>query len=149
MKNRFVSKLAMYHAVQAFLTKTETDALPRLGEKRAAFITLLSKIDPLANKQEQPTLGLVVDRDRAFAEAAEVAIVVAGLARSYAEAAQLGDLAARMRVRPSHLRFARLPQRLQLARRVYDDVLPHAAVLAAEGLTAEMLADFKAKLDAA
>lgn len=139
----------MYHAVQAFLTKMETDALPKLGEKLAAFITLLTQIVLLSDKQAQPTLGFVRDRDRALAEVAKAAVVVAGLARSYAEAAQLGDLAARMRLRPSHLLAVRLPQRLQLAQRVYDDVLPHAAVLVAEGLTAEMLADFKAKLEAA
>jgi hypothetical protein len=149
MKNREINKLAMYHAVQAFLTKTETDALPKLGEKRAAFITLLSKIDALSTRQAQPTFGLVGDRDRAFAEVEATAVVVAGVARSYAEAAQLGDLAARMRVRPSHLQAMRLPQRLQLARRVHDEVLPHAAVLVDHGLTSVILADFKAKLDAA
>jgi hypothetical protein len=143
------NKLAMYHAVQALLNQVETTALPALATKRTTFETTIASIAVLANTQALPTKGRVLERDLALADMTETALAVAGPVLSYAETNQLSDLAAKVRVWPSHFTRIRKVLRTQLAQRIYEAAHPHAAALLSFGVTAEMLADFKAKIDTA
>jgi len=144
------NELATGHAVSNTLeTITTTSELAALPAMQAALKTKLKLIASLAAIQALPTTGTTEDRDRVVAETNDAALIVAAAVLSYANANQLGDLAAKVRLCRSDFVRTRIGQRAQLARQVHDaalGVLPH---LAGFGVTEAILDALLAKVGAA
>ena len=143
----------MYNAVIEFLTgfvnsTTATSLFPALAAKLATLITLIENISGLAAAQEQPVEGKLEEREQALAAATETTVVVAGAVLSYARTNQRPDLAAQVRRVRTEFRRLRRAERMRIAQRVHDVAAPLAAPLADYGLTAGMLDDLQARIDA-
>lgn len=126
-----------------------TNDLPALQTAAATLKTLLSQLDPLPEVQRTPTTGKTVDRQRAFAAAAEATLQTARIVYSYAKSQRNGDLMAKTLVRVSHFHRLRLAERIALMQQVHTAATAVLAQLAPYGVTAATLAGLKTKIDAA
>lgn len=126
-----------------------TNDLPALQTAAATLKTLLSQLDPLPAVQRTPTTGKTVDRQRAFAAAAETTVQIARIAYSYAKAQRNGDLMAKVRLHPSDFPRLRLANRIALMKQVHTAATTVLPQLAPYGVTAATLAAHKTKIDAA
>lgn len=148
------NKLAMYNSVLEFLraflsSPTATSAFPALAARLAALITLVGKIIEQAAIQEQPLKGRLDRRDQTLGAVAETAVPVAGAVLSYARATEQPELAAQVENFRSRFGRMRRAERVRIAQRVHDAAVPLAAELADYGLTAAMLEDLRARIEAA
>ncbi len=143
------NKLNMYQTVQALLGQVPSTSVPALPAKLAALGNHIAAITVLANTQTLPTKGRLVERELALADMVESSLAIAGPALSYAETNQLTDLAAKLRIWPSHFTALRRVQRPLLAQRIYDAALPHTADLFPFGVTEAMLGELHANIAAA
>ena len=140
------NKLAMYRAVIALL---ETSAallagITKLPAKLAAFKALVAGITKLAATQAQPTVGAVGTRDEQLALLADEALAIAGGVQSYADENKLHELAAKVRLTPTHFRSGRKEDRVRLAQQVHDATSSVVTELGDYGVTDRKLANLQA-----
>jgi len=150
MKTEQKNKLVSYTAAEAVLrANPEVANVPGLPAKLAAFSNRIAEIHDLALVQGQPLAVSLAKRDALFASMARLTTKVAGAVMNVARDRRLDELAAAVQFRRSALRHARPPERLWLARRVLGAAHGVPEALAVYGVTADTLADFQARIDAA
>ncbi|MBI5382970.1 MAG: hypothetical protein HZA31_13815 [Opitutae bacterium] len=142
------NKLSMYRAVLALFNNNPTmvSALPALGVKVASFQRVVGKISPLATSQAQPTCGAVIDKNKALTEMADAALLIAGAALSYATENKLGELAAKVRVKPSDFSYGRQQDRVTLAQQIHDAANSVASLLVDYNIKSEDIDALQTKI---
>ncbi|HEY0946994.1 MAG TPA: hypothetical protein VGD81_17060 [Opitutaceae bacterium] len=142
--------LNMAHAVMEKLDGlVAANPLPALVAKSEGLKTRLAAIGTTAALQALPTTGRTMDRNQVFASAVAATQAVAGSVRSYARTNHLADLEAKVTLNGSSFRRTRFAHRVPLMRQVYEAAESVLAQLADFGVTAEVLAGLKMKIDAA
>lgn len=141
------NKLAMYRAVLALLESSPAplSGIPALAAKVTLLSGYIAEILQLANTQALPTSGSIADRDKLLADTAHAVQVIAGAVLSYADENQMGELAARVRVRASDFN-GRKEKQLQLATQVHDAAADVVGELADYGVTAAALAALQTQI---
>ena len=136
----------MYHAVKAQLEVIAArHEIPDLPRKLAEFAARLERIAALHATWWQPMWGTLAVRDRALADLVDDTLTMAGLVLCHAEEHNRPDLAALVRVKPSHFAVRHLEQ-LMLARRVHEAAASVLPALAIYHVTPGMLADLEARI---
>ena len=150
MNARQSNALNMGQSVSKLLgTITATNELLALQAKRVALNTHLADITTFAADQALPITGQTRDRSRVFSTAIDATLAVAGPVASYAQAQELGELAAKVNLHRSAFDRGRITRRVQLMQQVHDAAAEVLAQLVDCGVTAAMLTDLQNKIDAA
>jgi len=150
MKTEQKNKLVSYIAAEAVLrANPEVANVPGLPVKLAAFSNRIAEIHELALIQGQPLAVSRARRESLFASMNQLTKKVAAAVMNVARDRKIEELAAMVQFKRSALRYARPPERLWLARRVLTAAQGVVDTLATYGVTAETLAEFQARIDAA
>jgi len=150
MKTEQKNKLVAYIAAEAVLrANPEIANVPGLPAKLAVFGNRIAEIHELALIQGQPLAVSRAKREALFASMNRLTTKVATAVMNVARDRKLEELAAAVQFKRSLLRYARPPERLWLARRVFTAAQGVNDALATYGVTAETLADFQARIEAA
>jgi hypothetical protein len=150
MKAKQHNLLKTAHAVATVWKTFATAApIPAIRAAGAALHALLDEINTHTARQAEPLTGKTRDRNQVFAIAGQTTYPIARLLLGHALAHGLEDLAARVDFPESALRRGSMLSRLELMRRVHAAARERAELLAAFGITPEILKDFAAKIAAA
>jgi hypothetical protein len=144
------NKLASYGAVEALLRATpEIADVAGLPDKLAVLSAKVGEINSLAKTQTQPLRASMTERDLVLDEMADQAVEIAGLITTLARDLKAPQLAEAVEVGRSSFRRARRGHRRWFAQRVLDTAQSVLPQLTAYGVTAETLAAFQARIEAA
>ena len=144
------NKIGSHRARLAFLQNApETKGLVPLTARVLAYAKKLEEADTLADIQGGRAKAALARRDAALNTMIGASVTVAGLVLSYAAEQGLAELAEESRLKPGDFERVRLQQRVRLAQRLHDVVLPLLPQLADAGVTVEILTDLQKKIDAA
>jgi hypothetical protein len=143
-------RFGIYRTLANVLARAPQPGAPvTLPAASATLQTIIERIDLLAQQQAQRTEGDTALRDGAFAAMAETTFDVTGLASAFAHAHRLTELFHNLNITPRAFNRTRLMLRPNSAQHLHDVVHAEMPRLAACGITAEVLADWQAKIDAA
>lgn len=150
MKARQSERLKSHRTRHSLLVNSPAVAGRKaLARQVAAYGRQLAVIDRLIATQSTRVSPALAGRDAIFAEMVSAALVISGLVRSYADEHEVPGLDEQVRLVASDFSLARFCDRVQLARLLYDAVLPLVPRLAELDLTPEMMEDLRVKTDAA
>ncbi|HEY0944254.1 MAG TPA: hypothetical protein VGD81_03275 [Opitutaceae bacterium] len=149
MNAKQTNVLNMSRAVSVELTAlVERHALPVLRAGHERLNAKLAEIQTHIATQALPVIGVTETRDQVLAAATEATLLVAGLVLGYARAQRLDDVVVKVTVWPSTFVRTRLALRATLMQQVHDAAQSVFPQIEERGVTAEMLADLRSKIDA-
>jgi len=144
------NKIGSHQVRLEFLQKaTETRGIVPLTGKLLVYAKKLETTTTLADIQGGNARAAIVLRNVAMKAMIDAGVVVAALVMSYAAENEMVDLIEETRLQEGDFTRVRLQQRIRLAQRLHDVVLPLLPALVDYGVTAETLTDLQKKIDAA
>lgn len=150
MNKRQMKKLASIDSSLELLKSSPvTGEVPGLAAEIAFVTTKRNELDAGALTQAQRTEGHTAQRDVTLGELRETTLDIANALARYAHAQGRDDLLADVQTRPSEFDRAWLAHRPLIAERVHAAGVTVVADAAVHGVTADMLAEFKATIVAA
>ena len=148
MNSNQENKLDMFRAVVALLTVSSPliATVAALVTKFGLLKGKMDKISVLAATQALPAAGAVVGKKEALDAMVLATLDVAGSVLSYATPNGLPELAAKVTVTESALRYGRQQDRVTLAQQVHDAAATVVARLGDYNVTAATLEDLQTKI---
>jgi len=150
MNTRQTNKLASYIATQAVLESyPEIATLPGLSVKVAEFSARVAELHTLGQTQGQEIAGKMARRDELLGQMVATALDIGGVVLAVANEQKHTELAAEVRLMRSDFLRVRRTRRPWLARRVLDAARTVLPRLEAYGVTAAMVDQLEAQIEAA
>jgi hypothetical protein len=118
-----------------------------LAAAAGALKTTINEANAQAVLQAVPIKGRTKDRKAVFERSAKAALLVAGLVLAYANAKELHELAAKVRLKPYRFTHGRARRRIELAQQVHDAAVSVLPQLAPYNVDAATLVDLQTAID--